>query len=369
MLVAEIVSRMKDLLIQGGLAMPHQLFTSYYQGGFRGRNGWLTFEDDLSQLTALRERVLKDLGAEPASEWELLLSLRHYVHSKMRHDGWRQAEKHDAFYLLDQAEQGLAMRCVEHGTLLTQIYQAFGIPARVLALQMADSTLGLAKGHVLCEAWWNDGDQWVVMDSQWDAHWEYAGRPLSALEAHNLLLSGRVQEMNWVFATAAATENDYTRAGTKSLWAQYFAQIRYGRNMAYLSQPRTKAAALTYLDPRVPPQFQFQGRPQPSVPERDESAVWFDCNGVNIAVEGVTYESSRVTLRLRLEHSAPWFDRFELSGDGERLLVEPGLVDWTITEGEGNFVARTVNAMGRMGKPTSLGLFYVPAETMAKAQP
>lgn len=351
--------------------MPPLLLTLSYTGGIHGHNRYLTLEEDVVQLGRLRRRIEGDLAAAgetlPEDTWNLLLTLRHYVHSKLHHDSYRPAGRRDAMYLLDQAEAGTSFRCVEHGMLLCQVYQAFGIPARDLSLQLPEPNLIFGAGHVLCEAWWEEAGQWVVMDSELDAHWEVGGRPLSGLEAHNLVVTGRADEMAWVFG--GPVPEDLRIPGAARWWARYFTHVMPGRNVAFMTNPVATPGApgpVLYADPRVPPQFQFQGLPQRLELESDPAALWFDCNRVAIHVTKVEHlDGERVRLHLRYAHSAPWLDRFEVRASGQYEDHGDGTAVWTLDEVNPRLEVRTINKMGRKGQSAALIFLLAPAAVIA----
>ncbi|MGE5672798.1 MAG: transglutaminase-like domain-containing protein [Mycobacterium leprae] len=349
------------------------LCTTAYSGGFRGRNTWLTFEPDLAQLQALRERVASEMAAMglamPEDEWSLLLALRHYVHRQLPSDGWHAAERLDAFTLLDQARAGIAYRCVEHSRLLCQVYQAFGLPARALGLRLITPNLGVGASHHVTEVWLTAENRWVIMDSQSDSHWEHAGRALGADELQQLVLTGRAAELHWAFASA--DDGDDAEPVLRH-WAGYFARITCGADVAFLSRPlqadRAGKPLISFLAPQALPQFQFQGIPDPTRLEPDPGAFWFPCNQVTIHVLRVQFlPDAKARLEVELEHCAPWFDRFDLEATGS-VELDGNKVVWTFDEGNPLLSVRTVNAMGRKGQPAHLGFMFYAEESMARAE-
>ncbi len=129
------------------------------------------------KLSALKEQFnLSSVYAASDPEWQQLLKLRNWVHSRWQHDGMNFPENYDSVFILNEAAKGVRFRCVEYSFVLADVYRAMGWPARLVRVQ------GSQGAHVLSEVFIASLDKWVLMDGQHDAHVTIDDTPLSVYE-------------------------------------------------------------------------------------------------------------------------------------------------------------------------------------------
>ena len=90
-----------------------------------------------------------------------------YVHGLFRHDGDTTPKSLSPFDIIEAAEKGISMRCVEYSFLLTALLQAYAIPARIVGLKKKTvETDKEGAGHVVVEYWDKDYQKWIMCDPQ-----------------------------------------------------------------------------------------------------------------------------------------------------------------------------------------------------------
>ncbi len=158
------------------------------------RPGHLSFAfEDLSQakLATLREKYgLAGVVAPGKTEIEKMALLRSWVKSRWKHTPPNIFPRWDALEILDLAAKGEKFYCVQSSILLMQCMQAVGWQAR--KLEIHDST---GNDHSVIEVWSDDFDKWVIMDADFNAHYERAGIPLGALEMHQAWLARKIDDI------------------------------------------------------------------------------------------------------------------------------------------------------------------------------
>lgn len=126
------------------------------------------------------EKVVEGATSDSARALRLLK----WSHDQWEHNGMNEPRRRDALSILEEVKtEGKQFRCVEYGIVGTAALNAFGLPARVLALKMKEvETTPSGAGHVLLEVYLPDMGKWVLMDGQMDAMPVLNGVPLNAVE-------------------------------------------------------------------------------------------------------------------------------------------------------------------------------------------
>lgn len=142
-----------------------------------------SFEDYYNpRLKKLRDdyQLDKVVEGEP-NEFLRILKLRQWVHTRWEFD-FHQDFKGDAFAILEKAKTGCGFNCAHSMTVLQAVLSCMGYVARYVHVDRNHEDLGRSMHHGVDEVWSNDYAKWVVLDAQYDAHFERDGVPLSALE-------------------------------------------------------------------------------------------------------------------------------------------------------------------------------------------
>jgi hypothetical protein len=164
-----------------------------------------------------RAAELRSLAPPPhPGAWETARQTLEWVTHR-----WSHANAHmeidDAVECLRRIDDGMRFACVEYSLVLCQVLNALGIPARRLSLRQADYHVGLARGHVVSEAWIDDLRRWVVLDGQNGLYWTGPdGVPMSSAELQRTFLD-RLRRPGFV------TVRDDISDADADVWFGYFA--------------------------------------------------------------------------------------------------------------------------------------------------
>jgi hypothetical protein len=141
----------------------------------------------------LREEYrLDEVVVGETSEFRKLLKLRHWVHSRWHIDN-EQNFNGDVFSILERAKAGDGFNCTHAMKVQHAALTAMGYVVRDLGVQCNTQEFPDAFHHGVNEVWSNDYAKWVLMDGEYDFHFERDGQPLSALEVHESVRADRGQ--------------------------------------------------------------------------------------------------------------------------------------------------------------------------------
>ncbi|MGC4083775.1 MAG: hypothetical protein QM736_17100 [Vicinamibacterales bacterium] len=115
--------------------------------------------------------------------------------------------------------------------MFLQSLAALGFTARYVEIGSRDNPYA----HYVTEVWSNDFNKWVLMDADYNLHFERKGIPLSALEIHDALVSSRLADTRLV---SGAKRDGHA---TPSMWplrtAEFYYYVRYHLNANHLTRP------------------------------------------------------------------------------------------------------------------------------------
>lgn len=115
-----------------------------------------------------------------------VIAITQLVHNLWEHNGDNNPQTTNPVEIVERALQGENFRCVEYGIVLAHALRAIDIPARYLALKMADvETIPYGAGHVVVEAFIDN--RWIMIDPQANFIPEVEGKLLNALELSQYL--------------------------------------------------------------------------------------------------------------------------------------------------------------------------------------
>lgn len=116
-------------------------------------------------------------------EFLFCTTLMNWVSKQWVHDGWNNAGTLKSIEILKNAQNGKRYRCVEYGKVLSDILKAHGLISRVISIQTADAAYGgVGMGHVASEVWSNEFNKWIFMDPQFNIWFSLNGLPLNFYE-------------------------------------------------------------------------------------------------------------------------------------------------------------------------------------------
>jgi len=130
-----------------------------------------------------KDYQLDDLVKGETGEFRKLLKLRHWVHSRWHIDN-DQNFNGGVFEILERAKAGDGFNCSHAMKVQHAVMTAMGFVVRDLGVQCNTEEYPDGFHHGVNEVWSNEYAKWVLMDGEYDFHFERAGQPLSALEVH-----------------------------------------------------------------------------------------------------------------------------------------------------------------------------------------
>lgn len=169
----------------------------------------------IRQLAA-REN-LEAVVAGAADEFGAVLQLKEWVAAQFPHTNPDPYPPWDALIVLDAIRGGLTGGfCAQYSQVLLQSLASLGIPARYIEVGHTANPYA----HYPLEFWSNQFNKWVLLDADFNLHFERNGLPLSALEVHEALVSGAaasVEVVEGAFRAGHPSPDDWP-LGTRELY-------------------------------------------------------------------------------------------------------------------------------------------------------
>ena len=164
-------------------------------------------EDPLNPtLQALRERFpLVDIAGE-GTDVERAVRIRDWIKSLFPHYIPYRMPVWNALTILDRASRGVEnFICIHYSVSLVQCCLALGMQARMINIHrgiannyvVGDESIAdpPVDEHVVAEVWSSELGSWVLLDTDFDCHYERAGVPLSAWEIHQAFVAGDLDQL------------------------------------------------------------------------------------------------------------------------------------------------------------------------------
>jgi hypothetical protein len=370
----------------------------------------------------LRERhKLDDVIAGSTSDFDSMLRLKEWVHTRWRHGWHHPAGPVDAMLALAAAEEGFDMNCGYFALTLLECLQALGFVARSAnasktATEWKDDVEG-NTGHSIIEVWSDDLCKWVMLDADLNVHYESEdGVPLSVLGIHDEWMAGPAA-WDKVKQVQGATPYCMTDLGGKSMpspdfygedfvfdpeaegWV--FNRHRVGDYFVHCSWALADGRKLNWVDSLTPPRLMVSSQPvlgrqafAAAEPVAGADTVWvssrdqaeWSVNQVHIELtigddadgEHTTHAqpqgaegAEHSDLRCRLHSNMPNMSELLIKFDnGPWETFQPHEIDsadgsaylpWRLVPGKNVVMAKCVNAYGREGRTSRVLLRYHPA--------
>ena len=184
----------------------------------------------IEQLAA--REGLTDVVAGAATEFEAVLTLKEWVAAQFPHTNPEPYPPWDALIILDAIRGGLTGGfCAQYSQVLLQSLAALGYPARYVEIGRVDNPFS----HFPVEYWSNQFNKWVVLDADFNLHFEKGGVALSALEVHEAFVSGTADTVTIVEGTARAGHPSASDWPHRTLELYYY--LRYHLKANHVSAP------------------------------------------------------------------------------------------------------------------------------------
>jgi hypothetical protein len=345
---------------------------------------WCFRPPDHPSAAALRDtyRLLKVAGE--GADFARARRLKSWVRRQWNHgysgEGDQETRSLDALDILARAQQGQAFACWYYRRTLVQACLAVGLPARELGIcrQGADFPDGIRSNtsHAVAEVYCRELRKWVMLDADANAFYTIAGVPAGALEVHYAWLKDRGRTVRqvldkprfvyptfspvWDAKALARVWRDFTRHRSIDYYEHLFTHTVNG----YADPPRKVGQKFLWYVGRRPPLLlmDYYGNDLDRFLFVEEEAHFNWPLQRTFVLASMQKGPPSGRLEVRLEHTMPFFDHFELSlagrpfnrVRGERLTV-------SLPAGKTLCRARCVDTFGRSGTEAALLVELKPA--------
>lgn len=277
---------------------------------------------ELAELAA-RER-LPDVVAPGRTEFERMIRLKNWVGEQWPAGTPNPYPPWNALIILDWIRAGKTGGfCAQFAQVFLQSLAALGMTARYIEIGNTENPYV----HYLTEVWSNDFDKWVVMDPDFNLHFERDGIPLSALEVHDAFVGGSLERVHVVLGEVRAGRSAVSRWPHQT--AELYTYLRYHLTADHLARPDAPPFEryndmIELVDPRVAPwEASTVTSPFPKarltrVRTSDRASLEKKLNQTRIAVAA----SRPDAVVLQLENDVLGFDHYEY-----RVVTPAGRAD------------------------------------------
>lgn len=343
-----------------------------------------SYQDPDEMLTTLREKYrLDDVISSGKSEFEQVLLLREWVHTRWKHGWSREPGPRNALEILAAVEAGHDFNCGYFAITMMQCLLALGFVARNLSIckpaseWMAEGEGNL--GHSIIEFWSHDYHKWILLDPDLNVHYEREGIPLSVLEIHNAWVTRRWDEVEMLTGPTPFRVTDKAISGAGTAFAnldnqaaemQIFGWNEVGDYYSHVTLPMhnrqhssdESAPTLHWVDAYTPPRLVSYNRPTGGTFTSDVNDLYWSVDQVqiNLKVDAEAWELRDAVLSVALDHSMPNLDRLLVRiGDEEWRASAPEFT-WKLRPGKNQIMAKCVNQFGREGHVSRILLRFNP---------
>lgn len=320
---------------------------------------------DAPRIEQLRGRENLDaVVAGAATEFEAVLKLKDWVAAQFPHTNPDPYPPWDALIILDAIRGGLTGGfCAQYSQVLVQSLAALGIPARYLEIGPPSNPYS----HFPLEFWSNQFRKWVLLDADFNHHFEQAGVPLGAVEVHDALLSGAAASVRVVEGAFRAGHPSPSDWPLRTVELYYY--LRFHLKANHVAAPNEDpfdrwGDMVEWADPRVVP-WQSSTEPSEFPKVQITSQSTSDREMVAAALNAV-WVTPRVTggteLTFDLAHAMPNIARAEFrvldagGGAGPWVAQTSPVLVWPVSPHDRAIEVRGVNLRGVPGPSTRVAL-------------
>jgi hypothetical protein len=144
----------------------------------------------LAELAARENLISVVQGAR--NEFEVILRLKEWTAKQFPHGTPSPYPPWDAIIILDWIRSGITGGfCAQYSQVFLQALASLGLQGRYVEIGLDSNPYA----HYVMEVWSNQFNKWVVMDVDYNMHFERGGIPLSALEVHQALIRSELSDV------------------------------------------------------------------------------------------------------------------------------------------------------------------------------
>lgn len=332
-----------------------------------------SFEDYHNpRLKRLRDAYqLEKVVADEPNEFRRILKLRHWVHKRWHFD-FHQDFKGDAFAILEKAKTGCGFNCAHSMTVQHAVMSSMGYVSRYVHVDRNHEDLGMSRHHGVNEVWSNDFAKWVMLDAQYDCHFERDGIPLSALELHEAVRANGGQGIVLVRGVERREVPMAPRTGPQPHEATIYSYwwVCYPQQQNPFSQPHFAArerliifdneafrTTTWYRGPANALRKHFAYEAKAFVAAGDRSQIEWTPGVADLRAHCVAFDELEVDIR----SATPNFECYivRINEDGPRRCEENRL-RWKLRPGCNTLEVRCRNLFGIDGPPVTARVMFQP---------
>ena len=337
-----------------------------------------------AMLTELRQRYrLDDVIASGKTEFDQVLLLREWVHTRWKHGWTRVPEPRNALEILAAVEQGKDFNCGYFAVTLMQCLLSLGFVARNLSICKTESDWMSADegniGHSIVEFWSHEFHKWILLDPDLNVHYERDSIPLSVLEIHTAWATRRWDEVTMLTGPTPFRVTDKVESGAGTTFLnhdnqdaefQIFGWHNVGDYYYHVVLPMRNTlhssneyeAALEWIDPWTPPRIIAYNRANSShFTSNVDDLYWsVDQVQINLKVDQAAWERRKAVLSVSLDHSMPNLDQLLVRLNDEEWRETTPEFAWHLRAGKNQIMAKGKNCFGREGHVSRILLRFNP---------
>ena len=326
-----------------------------------------------AMLRELRQRYrLDEVIASGQTEFDQVLLLREWVHTRWKHGWTRVPEPRNALEILAAVEQGKDFNCGYFAVTLMQCLLSLGFVARNLSICKPESDWMSADegniGHSIVEFWSHQYHKWILLDPDLNVHYERDGVPLSVLEIHEAWVTRRWDEVSMVTGPTPFRVTEKLESGAATTFKnqdnqdaefQIFGWHDVGDYYSHVVLPlyntqhssNEHAGSLEWIDSWTSPRIIAYNSPNGShfTSNRDDLYWSVDQVQINLEADRAAWERRKALLTVTLEDSMPNLDRLLVRLDDEEWRESAPEFLWRLRPGKNQIMAKGVNSFGREG--------------------
>lgn len=287
------------------------------------------------------------------NELKRILLLRHWISSHIPIDnigpypGDGSPES-----IINEGMKGHGFHCGHFMRVQNAVLNAYGYVTRCLGA--GPGVKGADFHHGMNEVWLDSLHKWFMSDAKYDAHFEKAGVPLSALEIRDEYLKNGAKDIQAVVGPdRQPISYDSIRTRRIELFARTYTWIEWDNSGSlYTNWPVDSSVMIMYADDYFNThQWIWDGKPHWAYhtiymrPTTDRHAIEWTPNTITADAE---VEGNR--LNVRLHSQTPNLKTYQLKGTGDAAWKDaPDSVSLTLNEDKEEFDFRTLNKAGVAG--------------------
>jgi hypothetical protein len=303
----------------------------------------------------LREEYrLDDVVKGETSEFRQMLKLRHWVHSRWHIDN-EQNFGGNVFEILEKAKSGEGFNCSHAMKVQHAVMSAMGYVVRDLGVQCNTEEFPDGFHHGVNEVWSNEFAKWVLMDGEYDFHFERGGRVLSALEVHEAARRDGGRGIDKVQGP------DRQVVPMKGLGFPFTSAVGYWWTSYHVRQntftePSGNESRLVIFDNEAFRQTTWLRKrgdnvlrkhwaydAKAFVPTSDRRQIEWTPGVPDLRLRQISPGELDVRISSRTPNLKATLARI---GDGDRMKLDEGRLSWKLQEGHNRLEVRTRNVMG-----------------------